>query len=109
MQAGAYSTCRYVALCFADVGGRECRKRKGKNSRPTLKPISTAKLIPNELTPSVKLEELGGCHEREINPVATVLLMREMEMCRLPSSCRATKELAIAYFSRGQAPCSPER
>src|SRR5437868_1863716 len=69
-----------------------------------LNPTSVATVFPMFDSAFCPPLVVRGCHWREIYATATYAPMRENEKRREPSSLRARKELATAYFTRAPAP-----
>src|SRR5438445_9129071 len=84
------------------------RPKSGRNSFTTPNPILLAMEMPKLTAPSPAECWLGGCHERDRKAPAATPPSCEIERCRLPSSCRARRPLAMAYPVRGQNPFLPE-
>jgi len=99
-----------------DKGGLECflclfvnaRPKSGRNSFTTPNAILVDMEIPKLTAPSPAECWLGGCQKRDRKAPAATPPSWEIEMCRLPSSCRARMPLATAYPVRDQSPFLPE-
>src|SRR5436305_9228 len=80
----------------------------GRNSFTTEVAALAPIVMPKLTAASPALLWLGGSHNRATKAPAATPPSCAAEMYCLPLSCRASTELAIEYFSRGQKRCWPE-
>src|ERR1041385_7650459 len=92
-------------LAFARFGWRI----SGQNSRVTLIPASTLKVIPAEPKPLATVCSLAGIHRREMRPLPIAPETSPDAKVFLPVVVfRVTTVRSNAYFTRGPKPCLPD-